>query len=130
VRLTDNPAPDKEDKVFNKKLADSIYAEFLNSADTASNAAYAEWKRLLNERDHARSVVDKAYNALLELAAEMNTQGNRVEADLRARYTEAQTNYDEAKSEEQNASIKADEAGDFYTKVNTARNVVKMIVFR
>ncbi len=130
MRLTDNPAPDKEDKVFNKKLADSIYAEFLNSADTASNAAYAEWKRLLNERDHARSVVDKAYNALLELAAEMNTQGNRVEADLRARYTEAQTNYDEAKSEEQNASIKADEAGDFYTKVNTARNVVKMIVFR
>jgi hypothetical protein len=130
VRLTDNPAPDKEDKVFNKKLADSIYAEFLNSADTASNAAYAEWKRLLNERDHARSVVDKAYNALLDLAAEMNTQGNRVEADLRARYTEAQTNYDEAKSEEQNASIKADEAGDFYTKVNTARNVVKMIVFR
>ncbi len=130
MRLTDNPAPDKEDKVFNKKLADSIYAEFLNSADTASNAAYAEWKRLLNERDHARSVVDKAYNALLDLAAEMNTQGNRVEADLRARYTEAQTNYDEAKSEEQNASIKADEAGDFYTKVNTARNVVKMIVFR
>ena len=116
--------------MFNKKLADSIYAEFSNSADTASNAAYAEWKRLLNERDNARSIVDKAYNALLDLSAEMSAQGNRVEADLRARYTEAQTNYEEAKSEEQNASIKADEAGDFYTKVNTARNVVKMIVFR
>ena len=105
----------------------SVYVDFLTAADTAAETAYAEWKRLVDERDRARLILDAAYNTLLDLAAEVDAQRNSVNPDLRARREAAHKKYYEEDTKAKFATDKANVAGDFYTKISTARNVVKMV---